>query len=363
MARQLTTRVRIAVPGVLLLVGAGLVVGVTAGASAPSLPSVAPERLLGSAIRAVASHRPVSGRLLAHVDLGLPSLPDEGPRASNGGLGALFEAISGDHRVRVWRSADGLRIAELLSAAEVSLTVSREAGRADAWAWDSRSFTAIHLGPSPAPPAPPSPAALLDPFALARQLLASVGPSTRVGLGGTARVAGRNAYVLRIEPRTSATLIGRIDVSIDAATRIPLRVAVFARGAGSPALSLGFVSVSFDPIDRAIYRFVPPPGATVTDVGRVAAPAERAGAEGSGRGEGLGEHVRILRSDWTTVLAYRLPNSAVVADQGEATDLRGLLPFSGPLFSARLVDRGDHAWLLLGAVPQSGLIAAAPGLP
>src|SRR5439155_18457066 len=82
-------------------------------------------------------------------------------------------------------------------------------------------------------------------------------------VGGTARVAGRAAYVLVVEPRTSATLVGRIEVSIDAESHLPLRVAVFARGAGAPAISAGFTAVGFGPIPPRTFAFSPPPGATV----------------------------------------------------------------------------------------------------
>src|SRR5205823_10713599 len=99
------------------------------------------------------------------------------------------------------------------------------ASRTDAWAWDSSAFTAYHLGPYPRVPGgagesrngtgeAPGPAGLLDPLDLARRTLRALSPTTRVSVGGTARVAGRAAYVLVVEPRTSATLVGRIEVSI-----------------------------------------------------------------------------------------------------------------------------------------------------
>ena len=59
-------------------------------------------------------------------------------------------------------------------------------------------------------------------------------------------------------------------------------------------------------------------------------------------------------------LAFRNLTRAkmVTLATGQQGDLfRQLLPFSGSLFSVRLVDRGDHAWLVGGFVPQSALIA------
>src|ERR1041385_5631420 len=188
---------------VAVLVSSGVAAGLAARASnTPSLPSITPDRLIAASLRALNAGRPVSGQLLAHVDLGLPSLPDEGPRA-HGGLASALDAVNGDHRVRLWSSRDGYRVAELLPRAEISLTVRRTDRTAEAWAWDSRSFSATHLGPVPAPARPVSPLGMLDPLQVARQGLAAISPTTRITLGPNARVAGRAVYVLRIEPRTA----------------------------------------------------------------------------------------------------------------------------------------------------------------
>ena len=66
---------------------------------------------------------------------------------------------------------------------------------------------------------------------------------------------------------------------------------------------------------------------------------------------------RIFGTGWSTILALPLPSSADLskASSEARSILSSLLPFSGTLFSARLVDRGDHQWLLVGAVPQSAL--------
>src|SRR5207244_13617905 len=103
---------------VAVLVSSGVAAGLAARTSTtPSLPSITPERLIASSLRALIADRPVAGQLLAHVDLGLPSLPDEGPRA-RGGLASLLDAVNGDPRVRLWRSRAGYRVAGLLPGAE-----------------------------------------------------------------------------------------------------------------------------------------------------------------------------------------------------------------------------------------------------
>src|SRR5437870_10990241 len=124
--------------GIMLLVVGMAVAATRAASSTPSLPAVPPDRLVASALRALENPGPVSGYVRTHVDLGIPSLPDEGPAgtASTGPAG-LLSVLTGDHRLRVWRSDDGIRISDLLVGSERSVFVTRS----DAWAWDFGTFT------------------------------------------------------------------------------------------------------------------------------------------------------------------------------------------------------------------------------
>src|SRR5205823_7231755 len=94
----------------------------------------------------------------------------------------------------------------------------------------------------------------------------AIDPTTTVRGGAPERVAGRDAYRLILEPRMVRTLIGRIEIAVDAEHRMPLGVTVFARGAESAALSAAFSGVSFDAVQASIYRFAPPRGATVSNL-------------------------------------------------------------------------------------------------
>jgi outer membrane lipoprotein-sorting protein len=316
---------------------------------APSLPQIEPDVLIASVLRAMAAGHPISGHISAHIDIGLPSLPNIGrPNEASD----LISAFTGDHRLRVWSSADGYRVSDLLQLGERSLFVSRN----DVWAWDSGSYTAFHLGPFPSQTPDPTeqPPALGDPLALARLSLAAIDPTTSVAVARTDRVAGRPAYVLSVVPKTSATLVGRIEISIDAAVRLPLRVAIFAKGARSAAVSAGFTSVSFGPIDPGVYLFSPPEGAKIEQ--------PHANASSASSGE-PGEYVRVFGRGWTTVFAVRTPLIASFDPGPGGLDIASLLPFSGTLFSIRSVDRGDHSWVVYGAVPQAALDSVAPELP
>jgi hypothetical protein len=316
---------------------------------APSLPQIEPDALIASALRAMAAGHPISGHVSAHVDIGLPSLPNIG---RPNGASDLISALTGDHRLRVWSSAEGYRVSDLLQLGERSVFVSRT----DVWAWDSATYTALHLGPFPPQTLGPNeqPPSLGDPLALARLSLAAIDPTTSVAVARTDRVAGRPAYVLSLVPKTSATLVGRIEISIDASSRLPLRVAVFAWGARSAAVSAAFTSVSFAPIDPSVYAFSPPEGAKV----------DRPHANSSSVSNGEpGEYVRVFGRGWTTVFAVRTPLIASFGPGPGGLDIASLLPFSGTLFSIRSVDRGDHSWVVYGAVPQAALDSVAPELP
>jgi hypothetical protein len=360
------SRVRAALVGGIaaVLIASGLIVAAKTASSSPNLAPVAPDRLIASMLLAMERHPQLSGHVATHVDLGLPQLPTLGPDASSG-MAAVLSAINGDHSLRVWRSDGSLRLSESLEFGERSLIVTPE----DAWAWDSGLYTAYHLGPLPSATGfpgrdAPSHADMLDPLSLARRALGAIDASTAVSLGRPARVAGRGAYVLVLAPRTDQTLIGRVEISVDAVRRLPLRVAVFARGARSPSASVGYTSVGFGPVDPAVFRFNPPPGAKVVP-GQDLFASQRDGANGT-RAEpgdeytgypGGGAPIRTFGRGWATIIALRTASLANHLGKSAGIDLSSFLPFSGPLFSIRLVTRGDHDWVVYGFVPQPALAA------
>ena len=70
------------VTAAVLLTGFAVVSG--RASSAPSLPAVSARQLLARAIHALSADPTISGNVAAHIDLGLPDLPDEGPRPRPG---------------------------------------------------------------------------------------------------------------------------------------------------------------------------------------------------------------------------------------------------------------------------------------
>lgn len=353
--------------GGLLLSGVVTAVAVQASSSVRLAP-IATDQLIASALRAIADGRPISGHVSAHVDLGLPSLPTEGLPNTLGGAAGFLSSLSGNHRLRVWRSADGLRLTELLSTSERSVFVNRSA----AWFWDFSSYTAYEVKRPGG--ARDEPFQLTDPLALARMALDACSPTTAVRVETGTTVAGRPSYPLLIEPRSARTLVRRVEIDIDATERLPLRVAVYARGRTAAPLSVAFTQVSFSPIDPATYRFSPPPGAKVRNItprteggggggygSSSAAPPAKAPLTSAPSPKHPFEHgqsdARVYGTGWASVVALRTPAISELRMQMAGFDFTQFLPFSGPLLSIRLVDRGDHGWLLYGLVPQSTLAA------
>ena len=318
---------------VLAAVLAAEVVAARRSARPADLPRVSPAALIASSARAIASGRPVSGSISATLDLGLPDVGDIGSLGVGGGLLPL---LTGTHVLKVWRSAAGLRVSDIEPQGERALFVSRTR----AWAWDFDTLSAVDLGRAPALVLPIGGAAS---EAAARTVLARIADTTRVSLNGTTTVAGRPAYRLVISPRQRGSLVGEVELDIDGKTRFPLAVSAFAGRATQPAISIQFTSVSFGPIDPSVFRFSPPPGASVRG-------GLTAGASALGGLAGV-QGVRTFGRAWTTVFALRIRHLGIGGLAG------AFLPFSGSLVSADVADRGNHSWVVVGAVPATRLAA------
>ena len=331
----------------------------------PSLPAVTADDLLASAIEAASRPVTISGDVSTTLDLGLPELP--GIVGGAGVPGALATVV-GEQRWKVWSSPEGLRVAHLLPAREQDLVINAR----DAWWWDSAEMRAVHLdfaafrhgsGIPPEGAGSVLPASSMDPVALASALIRGVSPCASLSVQGTDRVAGRDVYVLALIPLSSDSRVGSVRFSIDAQTRLPLRVEVRSTAGDDAPIAVGFTRVAFDPIDPAMFAFDPPAGTEIRD----ASDPSAAGDAGGGA-DGVGDDaagmdatpaitdVRVLGDCFGAVVAARLegplPSSAAQ-----------ILPFAGPLGSVIAVDRGDHTWLLSGLVNADALEARAAALP
>ena len=231
------------------------------GASAsPSLPRTSLVGLLQKVGKSQA--RAFSGTVRLNVDIGLPRLPKLG---TDGGADPL-RLLSGDHLIRVVASeSDGEqreRVALLDTLSEYD--IFRDDG--GLWLWDSTRQTARHSSVDTLAEAL---LAFASPAELARTFTGPAAIKTAVFETGyssdrTARVAGRDCYVLRITPNTPGTTVGSVRVAVDAATGMPVSVTVFPAGSSKPAIKAEFESVDYA-ADPAELRFRPPPGAKVVE--------------------------------------------------------------------------------------------------
>ena len=241
MALSLRTRllgVMTALAVLLALVG----VGVVYAQDAPSLPPIQADRVLASTLESLARPVTISGDVQTRIDLGLPEVP-----SSLGGEGGPVAMIAGTQRFRVWHSPDGLRVAHVLDVSEQDLIVNRS----EAWWWDAGDMKATKIafadvgalaaaGPAAAwmvgdgddraaARAAAAAAAASDPLTASRQAMQALAPFASVSVEGTGEVAGRAVYDLQLTPRSQRTLIGRVDLAIDAESWLPLRFEVIAR--------------------------------------------------------------------------------------------------------------------------------------
>ncbi|MEQ4303070.1 hypothetical protein ABNF97_17030 [Plantactinospora sp. B6F1] len=350
----------------LAILGGGAAVGTFASAAEPNLPERSAAQLLVDLQTARLDG--LSGTVIKRADLGLPSLPGIGGRGS----AELTSLVSGTHTLRVWHAGpDRTRIALLGTLGETDVIRNGK----DVWVWDSQANRAEHstldhsdldhAGPTAGPGHLP-----VTPQEAAEQALAAVDPSTRVRVGRSASIAGRDAYELVLEPRDATSLVDRITIAIDAVEHVPLRFQVVPEGTSKPAFEVAFTRIDFERPDPAQFAFNPPPGTVVTEAARPEGrPALPIGVE----------RPTVVGSGWTSVLVAKVPQLAGIAesetddtetDGTEAGLLRGLLGglpevtgewgsgrlVTGKLFTALLTDDGR---VLVGAVRPERLYEVA----
>jgi outer membrane lipoprotein-sorting protein len=331
----ISRRARWAIPvGAVALAGA-----VTAGSlistaqASPELPLRTPAQLLASVAGQDAPPPALTGTVVETASLGLPQLPGTSNQNS------ITSLLAGSHTIKVWYAdPQHIRLAVPVQLSETD--VIRDGRQVSVWQSDSNTVTRMQL---PAKAAEAHAKAMpsqvpLTPQEAASQALKAVGPSTRVTVDRTVTVAGQPAYQLVLTPKSSASLIGRVSLAIDATRNVPLRVQVFARGAASPAIQVGYTSISFVKPAAANFNFTTPAGAKVkvvsppTDSSRHMAKGTKASGE-----------PQVIGKDWLSVAV--LP----------ASDLAGVMGAGGASSSAA----GVGSQSVSSGSGESGAMAAA----
>lgn len=317
-----------------------------ANASSGPLPTTTPSQLLADIKSADVSG--YSGTVVSQLALGLPPLAAIGVTGDTGGP-SFVSLLSGSHTLQVWYGGPEKERVALLGS-EDETDMFRE-GR-EVWQWNSADRVAVHTQlPADSPDAGSvvsSGVASMSPDQLSRKLLDSLDRSTRVTVTTGREVADRSTYDLVLTPRGSATKIASARIAVDGATKLPLGVRVYARGATTPALDIAFTNIRIGRQAERNFEFSPPPGATV----QRGTAASRPVATTTGTG-------------WTTVFGTDIGKSAAAKITQGALG-KTLKPVSGSWGRGRLLDSAlvsvlvtDDGRVFAGAVEPSGLYAAA----
>ncbi|HZG05499.1 MAG TPA: DUF2092 domain-containing protein [Streptomyces sp.] len=396
MAQNRRTRkaLRYAVPAAVAGVAAatvGLVPALATSGDDPDLPKITAEELITKI--ASSDTEQLSGTVKITTDLGLPALPGmepggdhrggEGNGGEDGSTGAdprskLTELASGTHTLRV--AVDGpdrQRLSFVEKAAEYSLIRNGE----DVWAYDSASNTVHHTvlperTGREKPHEAPGGLEKITPQKAAEEALKAVDDTTSVTVGGTAKVAGQDAYQLLIEPKQTDSTVESVRIAVDADSGVPLKFTLTPKGGGKAAIDVGFTEVDFGKPDADTFAFKPPKGAEVTEEKLDGTGDGSAARPGKGdEQQGLPSGLEVIGEGWGSVAEFTLPDGgpAAGAKGMKGPEARELLDSftdevegdfgTGRLFSTRLVNAliTDDGTVYVGAVTREGLVKAADG--
>ncbi len=339
-----------------------------------------PDRTPQEVLEMVASHEleGFSGRLAASVELGLPQVPVDDLRDGEAGEtasldGRIAEALSllaGTHEARVFADGhDRFRLQFLDGAEEQNLVRDDD----ELWFYDSAENQAVHTtlprhGPRDGVPKDRRyhDEALPTPERIAEHLLDGSEEHSVVSVEEGTSDSGREAYTLRLDPRTEQTLVDTVSVDVDARTGMPLGVEVRAVGQDEPAVSVAFTEFTPEVPDAGLFDFQPPAGATVEEKSlRDCGMGQDGDAawENGHRGRGYGEHRRgeVVGEGWDAVVVIpagampqELEDSALLDEL--AVDVQDGRLLSTPLLNVLLTDDGR---VLAGPVPQQRLLEVA----
>lgn len=337
----------------------GAVIAVPMAASAaPVLPEKTPQQVL-DLIAASDQVTALSGTVSQTSDLGLPTLPTTGA-GSDSDTAQTLNLLTGSHSFRVYASGRADRRVQVLDSNGERDVVQHGTS---IWSYDSAKDEADHITVDtsrlPAHRQQSGAMGTVTPDQAAQQLLAKLAPSSTVTTDTNASVAGRDAYVLKVVPKTTATTVGSVEVAVDAKTGLPLRVQVVPRGTTSPAVSIGYTAISYATPAASTFRFTAPKGATVhsstVPKHTLTAPSR------SQRTTPTGPKATVTGTGWASVVTVpkgRVPASVTSSPlySQATTAVAGGRAISTSLVNVLITTDGR---VLAGAVPLSTLQADA----
>jgi hypothetical protein len=371
-ARSRTRKWRYVVPVALVgLLWAGYSVRDRLEARAvPTLPARTPAEV---ADWAASPHpEPRSGFLETSTNLGLG---DFGTSTGESG-GSLVGLAAGTNDARLWQDGSQRRIALLQQLEETDWYRNGDL----TYVWHSRQSRVTKVeNPTTTPDATGLISALAgggtieSPDGMAARLLPLRTQSTRLALREPTYVADRPAYQLALIPQTPTSLVIEVRIAVDAATGLPLKVAVHTRS-GTVAIESKFTSITFKRPAASNLAFTPPPEAKVADGASVTAAPDFSNEQQQRDRERTVGDVQSVKGVDQTLLRLGTTGDGwneVVAVSGLSfwrTDnlSRTAKPVSGPYGTGRLLETPVFSLLILpngrivaGAVTPAGLEPAA----
>jgi outer membrane lipoprotein-sorting protein len=294
----------------------------------------------------------LQGTIVEKADLGLPELPQITGLSSDGS--SLLSLLSGSHTARVWYGGPSKqRVALLTTMGETD--VFRNGTQL--WQWNSSTKTATRTTLPSSTSTLPTATAPTDPVTLAKKLVTELTPNTVITTDSSHKVADRPVYELVFSPRpptdgSSPSRIGSVWIAIDAATKVPVGVQIYAKGKTTPAFDVSFTSVYFEKPDDQNFSFTPPTNATIVQENQLTLPDSSS--------EVATLKPTVIGSGWTSIIEVHTGSSlAKLTTGGAASTLKVLTPVKGSWGSGRLLDTR----LVTALITSDGRLFAGPVEP
>jgi outer membrane lipoprotein-sorting protein len=332
--------------------------------ASPNLPGITAQDLLAKVQSAKVDG--LSGTVQSTTDLGLPALPGVGGGRGSG-TAAITDLLTGDHTARVaFAGPNKAKVSVLDNMAERVWT----SDGTTAWAYDSQKREATKLNvPAGSTKPEATPEKSYDPQAVAKQFLAAIDPTTKVEVTGTVKVAGRDAYKLRLVPKTDQTTVGSVTLAVDSKNWVPLQVTVMPRTGTTPAVQVGFSAVSFNVPAASAFAFTPPTGTKVTDQKLPSrTPDSKATPRNAPQQKPSSEKPTVVGTGWQSVAVVRgqVPSGSGALDQllANAPTVQGSWG-TGKVLTSNMVSAliTNDGRILVGLVPPTVLQSAAAKAP
>jgi outer membrane lipoprotein-sorting protein len=297
--------------------------------------------------------------------------------------GAAGSALMSGATGRLWVNTNGGRLELQSDAGDTQITWND----AKVTVYDASSNTAytFDLPAKPATTADPSAVPSVDQITT---FLTEAAKDWNISGADPSNVAGEPAYTVKVSPSHDGGLLGSAQLAWDALHGdVPLRIAIYAQGASSPALALEADQISFGAVPDSDVQVSPPAGAKVVDLS-----SQTQGGTGAGNGApvtGLAAVqaaagfpvtapdtlVGLPRQDVRLVGPKDSPAALVVVERAKDTSAAGQSPLSSlpsvsidgltghelatQLGTILTWDRGGVSYVLAGSVPSSAAETAA----